>query len=65
MGMGPVCWTSLLTGLSEWELGPRHTERSPIEDGSKVGRSSAHLLMHPTRTLSQSSIKQSEQTTES
>ena len=30
MGVGPVCWTSLPTGLSEWELGPRHVERSPI-----------------------------------
>ena len=31
MGVGPVCRTSLSTGLSEWELGPRHAERSPIE----------------------------------
>ena len=23
MGVGPVCQTSLSTGLSEWELGPR------------------------------------------
>ena len=30
MGVGPVCWTSLPTGLSEWELGPRHTEQSSI-----------------------------------
>ena len=30
MGVGPVCWTSLPTGLSEWKLGPRHTEWSPI-----------------------------------
>ena len=30
VGVGPVCWTSLPTGLSGWELGPRHTERSPI-----------------------------------
>ena len=30
MGVGPVCWTSLPTGLSEWELGPCHAERSPI-----------------------------------
>ena len=30
MGVGPVCWTSLPTGLSEWELGPRHVEWSPI-----------------------------------
>ena len=28
--MGPVCWTSLSTGLSEWELGPGHPEWSPI-----------------------------------
>ena len=30
MGLGPVCWTSLSTGLSEWELGPHHAEQSPI-----------------------------------
>ena len=30
MGVGPVCQTSLSTGRSEWELGPRHAERSPI-----------------------------------
>ena len=30
MGMGPVCRTSLPTGLSEWELGPQHAEWSPI-----------------------------------
>ena len=30
MGVGPVCQTSLSTGLPEWELGPRHAERSPI-----------------------------------
>ena len=30
VGVGPVCRTSLSTGLSEWELGPRHTEWSPI-----------------------------------
>ena len=30
VGMGPVCQTSLSTGLSKWELDPRHTERSPI-----------------------------------
>ena len=29
MGVGPVCWTSLPTGLSEWELGPHHAEQSP------------------------------------
>ena len=32
MGVGPLCWTSFSTGLSEWELGPRHTELSPIVD---------------------------------
>ena len=31
VGMGPVCWTLLPTGLSEWELGPRHAEGSPIK----------------------------------
>ena len=31
MGVGPVCQTSLSTGPSQWELGPRHTEWSPIE----------------------------------
>ena len=31
MGVGPVCWTLLPTGLSEWELGPHHTEWSPIQ----------------------------------
>ena len=30
MGVGLVCWTLLSTGLSEWEVGPRHAERSPI-----------------------------------
>ena len=30
MSVGPVCQTWLSTGLSEWELGPRHTEQSPI-----------------------------------
>ena len=30
MGVGPVCRTSLSTGLSEWELGPHQAERSPI-----------------------------------
>ena len=30
MGMGPVCQTSLSTGLSEWELGPHHAEQSTI-----------------------------------
>ena len=30
MDVGPVCWTLLPTGLSEWELGPWHRERSPI-----------------------------------
>ena len=30
MDVGPVCWTSLPTGLSEWELGPCQAERSPI-----------------------------------
>ena len=33
MGVGPVCQTSLSTGLSKWDLGPHHTEWSPIEDG--------------------------------
>ena len=28
--MGPVCQTLLPTGFSKWELGPCHTERSPI-----------------------------------
>ena len=32
MGMGPTCWTSLSTGLSEWELGPGHAEQSPIAE---------------------------------
>ena len=30
VGVGPVYWPSLPTGLSEWELGPRHIELSPI-----------------------------------
>ena len=30
MGVGPVCWTSLPTGFSEWELGPHHAEQSPV-----------------------------------
>ena len=30
MGVGPVCQTSLSTGLSEWEMGPDHTNRFPI-----------------------------------
>ena len=30
MGVGPVCQTSLSTGLSEWERGPCHAEWSPI-----------------------------------
>ena len=30
MGLGPVFQTSLPTGFSEWELGPRHEEPSPI-----------------------------------
>ena len=30
MGMGPLYWTSLSTGLSKWGLGPRHTEQSPL-----------------------------------
>ena len=30
MGVGPVCQTSLSTGLSEWDLGSCHAERSPI-----------------------------------
>ena len=30
MGVGPVCQTSLPTGFSEWELGPRHAEQPPI-----------------------------------
>ena len=30
MGVGPVCWTSLSTGFSEWELGPCLAECSPI-----------------------------------
>ena len=32
MGVGPVCWTSLPTGFSEWEL-----ERSPIGRGMLEG----------------------------
>ena len=36
-----------------------------VEDGSYVGGSWAHLLVHPTGTLSRSSKKQSEQPTES
>ena len=36
MGVGPVCWTSLPTGLSEWELGPCHTEQSPINKHQTV-----------------------------
>ena len=28
--MGPVCQTSLYTALSEWGLGPRQAEWSPI-----------------------------------
>ena len=31
VGLGPVCWTSLSTGLSEWELGPCQAEWSPTE----------------------------------
>ena len=30
MDVGPVCWTLLPTGFSEWELGPCHAEQSPI-----------------------------------
>ena len=30
MGVGSVCWTSLSTGLSKWQLGPHHAERSPV-----------------------------------
>ena len=30
MGVGPMCRTSLSTGLSEWELGPHHAEQSTI-----------------------------------
>ena len=30
VGVGSVCWTSLPTDLSEWELGPCHSEWSPI-----------------------------------
>ena len=30
MGVGPVRWTSLATGLSKGELSPRHVEWSPI-----------------------------------
>ena len=33
MGVGPMCSTSLSTGFSEWELGPCHTEWSPINPG--------------------------------
>ena len=32
MGVGPVCQTPLPTGLSECELGPHHTEGSPVDD---------------------------------
>ena len=32
MSVGPVCQTLLSTGLSEWELGPHHTEQSPIHE---------------------------------
>ena len=37
MGVGPVRQTLLLTGLSEWELGSRHAERSPIQINEEVG----------------------------
>ena len=30
MSLGPVCWTWIPTGSSEWDLGPCHTEWSPI-----------------------------------
>ena len=30
MVLGPVWQTSLSTGLSKWELGPRHTAQSPL-----------------------------------
>ena len=42
MGVGPTCQTSLSTGLSEWELGPHHAERSPIE---VRGRTSLVLML--------------------
>ena len=32
VSVGPMCQTSLSTGLSEWELGPHHAEQSPIKD---------------------------------
>ena len=35
MGVGPVFRTSLSTGLSEWELGPRHAEQFPILNHKK------------------------------
>ena len=38
MGVGPMCWTSLPTGLSEWELGPRHSGQSPVGNCSKHGK---------------------------
>ena len=42
MGVGPVCRTSLSTGLSEWELGSCHTEWSPIPEAPP-----SYLPEHP------------------
>ena len=46
MGVGPVSWTSLPTGISECELGPCHTEWSPIlSDGSYLNRGKSTLIV--------------------
>ena len=37
MGVGPVRQTLLLTGLSEWELGPHCAEQSPTQINEEVG----------------------------
>ena len=45
--MGPVCQTSLSTGLSKWELGPRHVEQSPTPEHTKTANVKAkesHLV---------------------
>ena len=46
MGMGPVCQTSLSTGLSEWELGPHNTEWFPIGRGAMSLLIGIHILKH-------------------
>ena len=39
-----MCWTSLSTGLSEWELGPHHAEWSPIDMGAELPRNGPWTL---------------------